>query len=90
MELLDRLFDIARRRNRKIVLPEGDDARIVAAAARIIDQNLGRPICSALPPLSPRSRTNPMSHWTESKSWIREVTHGYKTMAQRLRMHAHR
>src|SRR5215475_15066902 len=30
MEFLDRLFDIARRRNRKIVLPEGDDPRIVA------------------------------------------------------------
>jgi phosphate acetyltransferase len=44
MELLDRLFDIARRRNRKIVLPEGDDARIVAAAARLRDQYLARPI----------------------------------------------
>src|SRR5215510_10869085 len=44
MELLDRLFDIARRRNRKIVLPEGDDARIVTAAARLLNQNIGRPI----------------------------------------------
>ena len=44
MELLDRLFDIARRHNRKIVLPEGDDARIVTAAARLLDQNIGRPI----------------------------------------------
>src|SRR5215510_209993 len=44
MEFLDRLFDIARRRNRKIVLPEGDDARIVAAAARLVSQNIGRPI----------------------------------------------
>ena len=35
MELLDRLFDIARRRNRKIVLPEGDDPRIIQAAARL-------------------------------------------------------
>ena len=33
MDLIDRLFDIARRRDRKIVLPEGEDARIVAAAA---------------------------------------------------------
>ncbi len=38
MDLLDRLFDIARQRNRKIVLPEGDDARIVEAAARLRDQ----------------------------------------------------
>ena len=44
MELLDRLFDIARRRNRKIVLPEGEDARIVAAATRLRDQYLARPI----------------------------------------------
>ena len=44
MDLLDRLFDIARRRNRKIVLPESDDARIVAAATRLRDQCLARPI----------------------------------------------
>src|SRR5262249_62367977 len=44
MELLDRLFDIARRRNRKIVLPEGDDPRIVAAAASLRDQHLARPV----------------------------------------------
>jgi phosphate acetyltransferase len=44
MDLLDRLFDNARRRNRKIVLPEGDDARIVAAAARLKADKLARPI----------------------------------------------
>jgi phosphate acetyltransferase len=44
MDLLDRLFDIARQRNRKIVLPEGDDARIVEAAARLRDQYLAQPI----------------------------------------------
>ena len=44
MELLDRLFDIARQRNRKIVLPEGDDARIVAAAVRLKQQELAQPI----------------------------------------------
>jgi len=44
MELLDRLFDIARRRNRKIVLPEGDDARIVAAAARLQAERIGQPV----------------------------------------------
>jgi len=43
MDLLDRLFDIARQRNRKIVLPEGDDARIIAAATRLRDQYLARP-----------------------------------------------
>jgi phosphate acetyltransferase len=44
MDLLDRLFDNARRRNRKIVLPEGDDARIIAAAARLKAGKLARPI----------------------------------------------
>ena len=44
MDLLDRLFDNARRRNRKIVLPEGDDVRIVAAAARLKADKLARPI----------------------------------------------
>src|SRR4029078_12863485 len=49
MDLLDRLLDNARRRNRKIVLPEGDDARIVAAAARLKADKLARPIllCAA-------------------------------------------
>jgi len=44
MKLLDRLFDIARRRNRKIVLPEGDDSRVIIAAARLVDEKLGRPV----------------------------------------------
>jgi phosphate acetyltransferase len=44
MDLLDRLFDIARRHNRKIVLPEGDDARIVAAAARLKAEKLAQPV----------------------------------------------
>jgi phosphate acetyltransferase len=49
MDLLDRLFDIARRRNRKIVLPEGDDARIVAAAVQLKQQALARPILLGAP-----------------------------------------
>lgn len=44
MELLDRLFDIARRRNRKIVLPEGDDPRVIQAAARLNREGLAQPI----------------------------------------------
>jgi len=44
MDLLDRLFDNARRRNRKIVLPEGDEARIVSAAARLKADKLARPV----------------------------------------------
>ena len=44
MDLLARLFDIARQRRRKIVLPEGDDARIVEAARRLKKENLAEPI----------------------------------------------
>jgi phosphate acetyltransferase len=44
MELIDRLFDIARRRYRKIVLPEGDDPRIVAAAVRLKNEKIAQPI----------------------------------------------
>src|SRR5512144_2054864 len=44
MDLLDRLLDNARRRDRKIVLPEGDDARIIAAAARLKAEKIARPI----------------------------------------------
>jgi phosphate acetyltransferase len=44
MDLLSRLFDIARQRQRKIVLPEGDDARIVEVALRLKNEKLARPI----------------------------------------------
>jgi phosphate acetyltransferase len=44
MDLLARLFDIARRRRRTIVLPEGDDDRIVEAALRLKNDNLAKPI----------------------------------------------
>src|SRR5690348_10535549 len=44
MDLLARLFDIARRRRRKIVLPEGEDARIVEAARHLKNENLAEPI----------------------------------------------
>ena len=44
MDLLARLFDIARRRRRTIVLPEGEDPRIVDAARRLKKENLAEPI----------------------------------------------
>ena len=44
MDLLNKLFDIARHRNRKIVLPEGDDGRIIAAAARLAREGIASPI----------------------------------------------
>ncbi len=49
MDLLDRLFDIARERYRKIVLPEGDDARIIAAAVRLKNEKIAQPILLGVP-----------------------------------------
>ncbi len=44
MDLLGGLFDIARRRFRTIVLPEGDDPRVIAAAKRLIVEKIARPV----------------------------------------------
>ncbi len=44
MDLLTKLFDIARQRRRKIVLPEGDDARVITAATRLVDEQIAQPI----------------------------------------------
>ncbi len=44
MDLLSQLFDTARQRRRKIVLPEGEDARIVAAALRLKNEKIAQPI----------------------------------------------
>ena len=44
MDLLSRLFDIARQRRRKIVLPEGEDARVVEAALRLKNEKIAEPI----------------------------------------------
>lgn len=44
MDLTVKLFDIARQRRRKVVLPEGDDARIIAAAVRLVKEGIAQPI----------------------------------------------
>jgi phosphate acetyltransferase len=44
MDLLGGLLDIARQRRRKIVLPEGEDARVVTAAARLVHEKIAQPI----------------------------------------------
>jgi phosphate acetyltransferase len=49
MDFIDRLFDNARRRYRKIVLPEGEDARIVAAAVRLKNERIAQPILLGAP-----------------------------------------
>lgn len=44
MDLIARLFDSARQRQRKVVLPEGEDARVIAAARRLADECIAVPI----------------------------------------------
>jgi phosphate acetyltransferase len=44
MSVLDRLFEAARRRRAKVVLPEGDDPRILAAARRLTKEQIATPI----------------------------------------------
>ena len=44
MDLTVKLFDIARQRRRKVVLPEGDDARVIAAAVRLVKEGIAQPI----------------------------------------------
>ena len=44
MDIVDRLIERARQRRRAVVLPEGDDPRIVEAARRLHDDGIARPI----------------------------------------------
>ena len=44
MDILDRFFSEARQRQRTVVLPEGEDPRVVAAARRLKDEALAEPI----------------------------------------------
>ena len=44
MDIVDRLIERARQRRRAVVLPEGDDPRIIKAARRLHDDGIARPI----------------------------------------------
>jgi phosphate acetyltransferase len=44
MDQIDRILDTARRRCLKVVLPEGEDARILRAARRLKDEGIASPI----------------------------------------------
>jgi len=54
VDVLDKLFQRARSRPRRIVLPEVDDERIVEAARRLKDEGLAEPILPLDPQSSPR------------------------------------
>jgi phosphate acetyltransferase len=49
VDLLADLFDNARKHLRKIVLPEGDDGRVLAAACRLRDEKIAIPILLGAP-----------------------------------------
>lgn len=48
-DILDRFFSAAKARRRSVVLPEGGDARVVAAARRLQDEGLAEPILLGTP-----------------------------------------
>ena len=54
MDILDRLFERARARRARIVLPETGDERIVEAARRLRERGLAEPILPADPQSDPR------------------------------------
>jgi len=54
VDILERLFERARRRRRRIVLPEVGDERILEAARRLKDARLAEPILPLDPETSPR------------------------------------
>jgi len=49
MDPVERCFDIARRRHFKIVLPEGEDARVLGAARGLIEREIAHPIVIGAP-----------------------------------------
>jgi phosphate acetyltransferase len=49
MDPVEHCFDIARRRHFKIVLPEGEDARVLAAARSLIEREIAHPIVLGAP-----------------------------------------
>jgi len=54
MDFLERLFDAARKRRGRIVLPETGDERIVEAARRLRDEGLAEPILPGAPQDDPK------------------------------------
>ena len=44
MDIVEQLIERAKQRQRSVVLPEGDDPRIIEAARRLLDEGVARPI----------------------------------------------
>jgi len=55
MDPVERCLDIARRGHFKVVLPEGDDIRVLAAARSLIDREIAQPIVLGAPDVLTKS-----------------------------------
>ena len=76
MDILDRFFGEARQRRRCVVLPEGEDPRVVAAARRLKDEALAEPILLGQRPSNWRRRpARRASRATTFARSIRRVSH---------------
>ena len=84
MDLLGRLFDIARPRNRKIVLPEGEDERIIARQRACKDE-LAQPILLGDAGAIATAAGGSVSRWTASTLAIRAAMRACTPTAPRLR-----
>ena len=49
MSILDRFFEATRHRQQSVVLPEGEDSRVIAAARRLKDESIADPILIGVP-----------------------------------------
>jgi hypothetical protein len=78
---VERCFDTARRRHFKIVLPEGEDPRVLAAARGLIEREIAHPIVLERRTRSSKRQTPPALRSTESKPPIRETIRARRPMA---------
>jgi phosphate acetyltransferase len=49
MDLLEQLIAAAKARSQTVVLPEGDDARVLRAARRLVDEGIAKPVLLGAP-----------------------------------------
>ena len=88
MDLLKKLFDIARQRNRKIVLPEGEDERIIIAAARLASEKIASPILLGSAEELTRLAGQHTSRYPGSRLPTRAAMRDCKAMVRRSRASA--
>ena len=67
MNPIERCFDTGRRRHFKIVLPEGDDIRVLRAARGLIEREIAHPIVLGAPDAIAKRQAPPASRSTASR-----------------------